>query len=290
MSGTFEVRPSGGPLGADVAGFAADHATLDEIGRLQVALRRHLVLRLRDTALTDAAQAALSRQFRTLSSDAAAGDTAAGPPSAILRVTNMKNLDGTPTGVLGDGEVSWHTDGWFKERPFAVATLRALIVPAAGGDTHFSNMHAAYDTLPGPLRAAVAGRSIHHQTVYTEAGPLRPGMSPPANADIRTWPGVDHPIMRLPAGAGRPCLYLGRRKQACIAGLPLDESEAMLDALWHHATQDALIWTQHWRVGDVLIWDNRCVLHRRDAFDPNSARLLHRTSEVGERPEFARSG
>ena len=249
------------------------------------------MLRLRGTSLTDGEHADFSRQFRPLADTGATGGDSArasttrpDPPSAILRVTNLRNPDKTPAGVLGDGEVSWHSDGWFKERPFAVSVLRALVVPEQGGDTHFSDMHAALATLPAHLRAAIAGRAIHHQTVYTESDELRPGMAPPASADIRTWPGVDHPIVRRPAGADRPALYLGRRKRACIPGLPPDESEAILDALWQHATRPALIWTQRWRAGDLLIWDNRCLLHKRDAFDPGSLRLLHRTSEAGERP------
>lgn len=278
----MEIRPNQGPLGADVIGFAFAACTSDEIARLRAALRRHLVLRFRDTALTDAEHAQLSSHFRP----AADGSwRASGPPYCeLLPVTNMKNADGSPAGVLGDGEVNWHTDGWFREHPFAISILRSVTLPERGGDTHFSNMYAAYDSLPSSLLDAVAGRAIHHQTIYTDDGGLRMGMSAPASDDMRTWPGVDHPICRTPAGSHRKCLYLGRRRYASIRDLPLAEGEALLDALWRHATRPELIWTQTWRSGDMLMWDNRCVLHMRDAFDPNVLRLLRRTSEEGERP------
>jgi taurine dioxygenase len=84
--------------------------------------------------------------------------------------------------------------------------------------------------------------------------------------------------------SGRKCLYLGRRRNGCILGLDLADSEDTLDRLWAHATQPAFTWTHRWRKGDVLIWDNRCVLHRRDAFDPASRRMMHRVQIAGERP------
>lgn len=275
----FAVTPFHAALGAEIGGFPLGSATPDDFAALCAALRRHLVLRLRGTALTDAPHVALSRQFRAFG-----GGDADAPPSRIWRITNLKNPDGTPAGVLGDGEVTWHSDGWFYERPFAVSILRAEIVPPAGGNTHFSNTYAALDTLPQHLRRAIAGRAIHHQTVYAEGGELHIGRQHPPSPDMRTWAGVDHPMERLARGAERRCLYLGRRKLASIPDMPLDEGQALLDALWHHATRPDLIWTQVWQPGDLLIWDNRVVLHKRDPFDPGHRRLLHRTSEVGERP------
>ena len=273
----MQILPGTGALGADIAGFTpADAESATGIAWLIGTLRQHPVLRLRGAAWTDAAQIALSTGLRALTG----ADPAAMLPGAVLRVTNLAAPDGAPLGVLGDGEVSWHSDGWFREQPFAVATLRALVVPPAGGGTHFSDMTAALDTLPAALRAAITGQAIHHQTVYTEAGPLRQGMTHPPSPDIRTWAGVDHPVIRRPALADRPCLYLGRRKQASVIGLPPDASDALLDALWQHATRPALVWTQRWQTGDLLIWDNRRVLHRRDAFDPASVGSRHRTGRI----------
>jgi taurine dioxygenase len=83
---------------------------------------------------------------------------------------------------------------------------------------------------------------------------------------------------------GRKCLFLGRRRNSYVVDLPLEESEALLDALWGHATQPRFAFRQQWQVGDLMIWDNRCTLHRRDPFDPNARRVMHRTQIKGDRP------
>jgi taurine dioxygenase len=96
-------------------------------------------------------------------------------------------------------------------------------------------------------------------------------------SDPRSAPGARHPLVRRHPETGRECLFLGRRRNSYIVGLALDDSERLLDELWAHATQPQFTFCQQWRVGDVLVWDNRCTLHRRDAFDPAARRLLHRT-------------
>ena len=196
----------------------------------------------------------------------------------------MKKPDGSAAGDLGDGEVRWHTDTWFKERPPAGSFLRALTVPADGGNTHFISMYRAYDTLPEQLRRAITGRAIHHQTVYDGRGDVRMGMVVPDSDDVRTWPGMDHPIARRHGESGRIGLFLGGRRHASIVGLPPDESAALLDAVWAHTEDDGQAWTQHWQEGDLVAWDNRCTMHKRDAFDPDSIRIMHRTTAEGERP------
>src|SRR5688572_2608995 len=95
--------------------------------------------------------------------------------------------------------------------------------------------------------------------------------------DPRQGPGARHPLVLTHPDSGRRCLFLGGRRNSYILGLKLEESEALLDALWAHATQPRFTFRQEWRVGDVTVWDNRCTLHRRDAFDPRARRLLHRT-------------
>jgi taurine dioxygenase len=82
---------------------------------------------------------------------------------------------------------------------------------------------------------------------------------------------------------GRRCLYLGRRRNAYVEGLPLEESEALLDVVWSYATRDEGVWRHRWRVGDVVLWDNRCTMHRRDRFDPTTRRVMHRT-QIRSRP------
>jgi taurine dioxygenase len=281
----FTVIPTGAALGAEVVGFPFADYTPEDIAALRQAWLDHLVLRFRATGLDDPMQIRFSAEFgppvihpRQLQQGAH------GSHPEILTVSNMKKPDGSAAGDLGDGEVNWHTDTWFKERPPAGSFLRSLRVPAEGGDTHFLNMYMAYDTLPPDIRKAVTGRSIHHQIVYDGRGEVRLGMTVPASDDVRTWPGVDHPIARRHTGSGRVCLFLGGRRHASIVGLPPDESDDLLDLLWSHAANDRFTWMQHWRDDDMVAWDNRCTMHRRDAFDPDSIRLMHRTTAEGERP------
>lgn len=285
MPERIEVRPSGAALGADVIGFSFDSYTQADIAQVRWAWIEHLVLRFRDADLDDPQQIRFSAEFgppvihpRQLQEGAHAKHP------EILAISNLRKPDGSPAGDLGDGEVNWHTDTWFKERPPAGSFLRALQVPPAGGDTQFLNMYAAYDALPAEMKTLIAGRSIHHQTVYDGRGDVRMGMTVPDSDDVRTWPGVDHPIVRRHGESGRQCLFLGGRRHASIVGLPPAESTAVLDALWRHTADERFVWTQVWRAGDLVAWDNRCTMHRRDAFDPQSARLMHRTTAEGERP------
>jgi taurine dioxygenase len=155
-------------------------------------------------------------------------------------------------------------------------------VPPSGGDTGFANMYLAYDTLPDDLRRRVDGRLCRHDSSRNSAGELRRGCS--EVSDPRAAPGADHPIIRTHPVTGRKALFLGRRRNAYIQGLDLADSEALLDALWDHATRPEVTWYQQWRVGDLILWDNRCVMHRRDEFDPQTRRLMHRTQIKGDRP------
>ena len=110
---------------------------------------------------------------------------------------------------------------------------------------------------------------------------MRKGWAPVT--DVSTCPGAVHPAIRRHAESGRAALYLGRRQNAYVMGLPVAESEALLDEIWRHATHPSHAWHHRWRIGDVVLWDNRCVMHRRDAFDPGARRVMHRT-QIGDRP------
>ena len=103
--------------------------------------------------------------------------------------------------------------------------------------------------------------------------------------DPRAAPGARHPVFRVQPATGRKALYLGRRRNAYILGLPLDESEALLDELWAQASRPEFTWGHEWQLGDTLIWDNRCLVHRRDPFDASERRMMHRVQVRGERPQ-----
>jgi taurine dioxygenase len=187
-------------------------------------------------------------------------------------------------GESGDGELRWHTDHGFMARPAGYTMLLAREVPVSGGDTSFLNMYRAYEELPKGLRARVEGLSLKHQASHGSTGQRRPGYLDLESDDPRDLPGAIHPIVRTHPETGRKALFLGRRFGSYIPPLPLDESEALLDELWARATRDEFAWTQRWQVGDLIIWDNRCTMHRRDGFAGHGRRRMHRLMTRGERP------
>jgi taurine dioxygenase len=288
------VRPTGAALGADIEGVdlaqELSPATVDAIKR---AWSDHLVLRFRGQKLTDEQLMRFSAHIGELdwAPIAAQRSKVAGEDRWVENaregkqyVTIISNVieNGKAIGGLGAYESIWHTDMSYNPEPPSASALYAIEIPPTGGDTGFANMYLAYETLPEELKARVQGLVCRHDASRNSAGELRRGFK--EVTDPRETPGADHPIIRTHPVTGRKAVFLGRRRNAYIQGLPLEESERLLDALWAHATQDKFSWYQKWRVGDLVLWDNRCVMHRRDAFDPNSRRLMHRTQMKGDRP------
>jgi taurine dioxygenase len=146
-------------------------------------------------------------------------------------------------------------------------------------------MYAAYEGLPEHLRERVAGLQIKHDSTHNSAGHLRFGMEKPV--DLSVSPGAVHPAVCTHPQSKRKALFLGRRPNAYIMGLPLEESEALLDELWTHCQQEKYYWHHQWQVDDLVLWDNRCAMHRRDAFDNSERRVMYRTQIVGHKPYLA---
>jgi taurine dioxygenase len=197
----------------------------------------------------------------------------------VAVIANVKK-NGKAMGGLGSYELVWHTDMSYNPLPPRASLLYALEVPPDGGNTGFLNMYAAYETLSDELKQAIEGKTCIHDSSRNSAGELRKGFQ--TTYDVTKTPGAVHPLVRLHPVTGRKALFLGRRPGAYIHGLSVEESEKLLDAIWAHATQERFAWYQKWRIGDLVLWDNRCVMHRRDAFDESLRRLMHRTQIVGE--------
>jgi taurine dioxygenase len=280
------VIPTGAALGADVTGVdlmkPLDVAAFKAI---EAAWHQHLVLRFRGQQLDDPGLLAFARRFGDLDQAPvhAMGDTDVDPYPEITVMSNIK-VNGKPIGNLGHYEAEWHTDMSYNEKTPIGSLLYALEVPAEGGDTGFSNMYAAFETLPPELKRAMLGKSCKHDSSRTSVGDLRKGFKDVT--DPREAPGTVHPIVRTHPATRRNALFLGRRRNAYIVGLPLAESEDLLNRLWAHASKPEFAWYQRWKVGDLVMWDNRCAMHRRDAFDPESRRLMHRTQIKGDKPFF----
>ena len=201
-------------------------------------------------------------------------------PDEITIVSNIVDAQGKPLGALGSDEAFWHTDSSFTETPISASLLHAIEVTEQGGETSFLNMYRAYEDMPGGLAARINGKFANHSKVHNSTGVRRPEFADVT--DPSKAPGVKHPLVRTHPVTGRKCLYLGRRLNSYIFGLSLAESEELLDEIWAHACQDKYVWQHKWRVGDLIVWDNRCTMHHRNAFAPNARRLMHKSTTAGE--------
>ena len=292
----MEVRPMQAALGAEVR--CGDLRALDDaaVAGIRRAWLAHLVVLFRDQQLADADLVAFGRRFGELQRSvplpsplANEGKVRQGVGDGRYpEVTVVSNVveNGVALGGLGDGELFWHSDMSSYEAPPNQTILYAVEVPAGQGRTGFTNMYAACDALPAELRAEVDRLALKHDATIDAAGYLRKRFAD-ADTDIRVSPGATHPLICTHAETGANCLYLGRRSKAYVTELPVTGSEALLDRLWAHATQPQFAWHHEWRPGDVLMWDNRCVMHRRDAFDPAARRVLHRVVVRGTAPARA---
>lgn len=277
---SIHVKPLGPALGAEVSGVDLNNFADTDFAAIRQAWLDHLVLRFRGQRLSDPELLAFSRKFGELDPP---GPNPYGAPflaefPEINVISNVK-VEGKPIGNLGDGEAIWHCDMTYIDSPPRAALLHAWELPPSGGDTFWSNMYLAFETLPADLRDAIRDKRAVHDATYNSAGIMRKGMQP--ITDPREAPGARHPMVILHPETQRPALFLGRRRNSYIVGLELAESEALLDRLWAHATQPQFTFRQQWQENDLIIWDNRCTLHRRDSFDPESRRVLHRTQIKG---------
>ena len=278
--GSIDIVPTGAALGAEVRGI--DLTSLDDrqFAALRRAWHQHQVILVRGQTLDDQDLVAFSRRFGDLDW-APVQETGRrfveGLPEIYI-VSNVK-LNGEPIGSLGAGEAVWHTDMSYLDTPPMASTLYALEVPPSGGNTSFCSMYAIYQVLPAELKRRIAGLKIKHDGTYNSGGFLRQGVT--ATDDPRTSPGAVHPLVCTHPDTGRQLLYLGRRRNAYLVGLELAESEALLDELWRFVERPEFKWEHVWRVGDLVMWDNRCTMHRRDPFDDATRRIMHRTQMKG---------
>lgn len=281
--GTIKVEPSGSRLGADIVGVDLRRVDEQAFGLIHRAWLEHLVLRFRGQRLDDDVLAEFSGRFGELDM-APTGRT--GKPFQPERpeVTVISNIvvNGEAIGGLGAGEAEWHTDMSYNEVPPDASLLYGIEVPEGHGDTWFCDMYAAFEALPADMRERISKLSCKHDSTRNSAGGLRAGFHESYAPEEQ--PGAVHPLVRTHPETGRKALFLGRRRNAYVMGMPIEEGNRLLDELWAFATRPEFTWTQTWKAGDAVLWDNRCVMHRREPFDPGLRRLMHRTQIKGTRP------
>ncbi len=237
------------------------------------ALLDHRVVVFPDQTLTREQQYAFTAQFGEVEHH---GGGRPGKRHDVAHVTANLDADGNPSDRFAKGaNYRWHTDKPYYAAPPALTALYAVELPPTGGDTEFANTALAYAALPEAAKRRIAGLRL----VFQWEGGRRPGYY------ANELPPVDHPLVRTHPETGQPALYLGNHAIR-VAGIPDDEGAALLDELLRHATQPQFTYTHRWRHGDLVMWDNRCLLHRAVANYEMTKyrRIMHRNVVKGTVP------
>ncbi|HTO10913.1 MAG TPA: TauD/TfdA family dioxygenase [Candidatus Binatia bacterium] len=261
----------------DAADWVAIRAAFDE----------HSVLVFHGQALDDDKQVAFSRRFGGLEVTRSM-NPAAGTPFARQSNLDIKTGELIPPDdrrmVYQQANMLWHSDSSFKPVPSLCSLLSARIVPPEGGATEFASTRAAYPSLPDALKTRVEHAVAVHDFAWSR-DQVRPGFF--TDEERAVYPPVQHRLVRANPVNGRCALFLGAHASH-IVGLPLDEGRALLSEILAHVTQPQFCYRHEWSEGDLVIWDNRCVLHRATPFDSaRHKRLLQRTTISGDPAEPA---
>jgi taurine dioxygenase len=293
----IRVVPSGATLGAEVRGVDLSRKLEpQEIERITEIWAEHLVLLFRDQELEDADLIRFAEQFGGIQPSGgrmrrwALGQKETGKMDSLdARVNYVSNLDKNGKPVMrntysGCYPLAWHSDNSYVDTPPIGTMLWADRIPDDGsGQTLFCNQIRAYEDLPEDVKALIDEKHTMQDNTRQLTNELRSHTKMPCSLDDIDGP--VHPIVRIHSPSSRRALYLGRRASypsTYIVEMPNDRGEEILDQLWAHATQEKYSWAHDWRRGDFLLWDNRAVMHRRTAINPEQPRVLHRVLIKGE--------
>lgn len=265
------ITPTGAALGAFVTGIDCRRLDDSSAAVLRRALIDHLVICIRDQKLESAHYRDAMRRLGTLR-----------PQRSGMRLEGFEEIgivSTDVTDVLGDGRrvvqgESWHTDESYRADPPNYTTLYAVILPSSGGDTQFANMYAAYEDLPEETKRRIEGLQVVHRY---DSSRKRGRVVSLAATEAASFPEVVHPLVRVHPESGRKGLYLNPNRMEGIVGMAAEESNRLLDGLFEHATQPKYQYRHKWLPGDLVIWDDRCTMHKANADLPvDERRLMHR--------------
>lgn len=273
---SLEIRPLSPVIGAEVDGIDLDDDLDPSVfAALVDAWHDNLVLVVRGQDLSTEGQLRFARSFGELERVRTRPEE--GDDEQYVMFVANRVVEGKQ-GVLPDGEMFFHTDQCYYQRPCKATILYSIEVPAAGGNTIFANTHEAWATLDPTLQVKVVNRRALN--VYDYDGGATKGTVEPSPDAPRYW----HPVVTRHPVTGRPALYVNRLMTTQVEGLEREESAAVLEALFDHQEQDRFVYEHAWQPGDLVIWDNRAVLHARTDFDPTESRVLRRVTVKGEQP------
>ncbi|MCZ6678094.1 MAG: TauD/TfdA family dioxygenase, partial [Candidatus Poribacteria bacterium] len=255
-----QVVATGGALGAEIRGLDLSHPLPNgAVQRLRQALLSHSVIFFRNQKISEEDQVRFTNYFGI--AIAHVRKQRPQPVKEIFIVSNVKE-NGVPIGALGDGEIGFHSDLSYLRQPGTISTLYAIELPSTGGATQWCNCYAAYEALDDDLKTRLRGlRAVHRHSIESQ--------NPPEP--------VDHPVVCTHPETGRQALYVGPHLTRYIVGKSESESHELLEMLFAHLSQPRFVWTHDWKIGDLVVWDNRCTMHRRAPFPPNERRMMKRT-------------
>ncbi len=279
-------------LGAEIVGIDVKNVDDATFKAIVDAFNEYSVLLFRGQSLADEEQIAFSRRFGPLETTIR---SIASQDRTPAHIANLSNVDadnrlipvGDKRNIFNAGNQMWHSDSSFKKVPAMASLLSAREIPPEGGETQFASMRVGYGRLPEDLQRFLEGKVAVHSFVYSR-GLIDDGLLPSDHA--AQVPPVRQALVRTNPANGRKAFYVG--SHACeIVGMPTTEARALLHELREAATRPELVYTHRWRVGDLVMWDNRCMLHRGRPWDESRyRRVMHRTTVAGEGPTASGEG
>jgi len=278
----FETRPLTPRLGARIRGVELAKGVSDQLfAAIYQAFLRHQVLLFEPQELPPGAQVALARRFGEVQVHVMNQYHADGYPE-LYRLSNLDE-NGKPSGKHPDkGTLIWHTDGSWSRVTGQATIIYGEVVPTRGGETHFADMYGAYERLSPDWKIRLATLRAVHNLDFSRT--RRHGEDLMTEAQKRERPPMDHPIIRTHPETGRKCVYLGDHAEYML-DMPYDRGRALIEQLNAMIIHPDLVYEHHWTKGELLLWDNRCVLHRATAFDlATQGRVVRRCTVLGEVP------
>lgn len=281
LQATITAEPMTPHIGAEIRGVDLSRPLEDaQFARILEHFHRHGVIFFRGQKLDAAGLAAFSARFGELDVHHMTEHTMPGLPQ--VRVLSNVKKDGKAIGISYGG-MHWHSDLSYKPAPALATLLYALQCPPAGADTQFADMAGAFAALPPERQQALRGLEAVHDRNYRYAAlyPNRPPLSPEQIAKV---PPAVHPLVTVHPATGRPALFLAKDVVSGIVGMDEPAARKLIDELEAFATRPEFVYAHKWQTGDVLVWDNRCTLHRATPFDTRHGRTLYRTQVRGVAP------
>ena len=282
----MKVRRLGRTLGAEISGLDVGNLSSEMFAQLRDAFHEHKVIAIRDQALTPAAQITFSRRFGSLEDQLNAHYTVEGCPDVLVLSNDIR--DGKPVGLVDGGDF-WHSDSSHREYPSMATILFAVKNPSTGGDTEFADMIAAYEALSDGLKQRIANLKGIHAVSKLRNKRVRVSQRRPDAKDFyerqKQIPDQIWPLVRTHPVTGKRALYVSPRFTIGIDGMDPAAGDEILDILFAHQIRPEFVYRHRWKTGDLVLWDNRAVIHRATGgFDYPDVRTMHRTVVAGDKP------